>query len=72
MLARKAFLRARVEGLKYLLRRLEATGNNALASRSRGHLSPVCETLTQIIKEKLHHHGREGKVDERADDQREI
>ena len=50
MLARKAFLRARVEGLKYLLRRLEATGNNALASRSRGHLSPVCETLIQISR----------------------
>lgn len=75
MLARKAFLRARVEGLrysKYLLRKSEVTGNNSLPSRSRGHLSPVCKTLTQIIEEKLQHHGRVGKVDEQADDQREI
>lgn len=27
---------------------------------------------SQIIEEKLHHHGREGKVDEQADDQREM
>lgn len=74
MLARKAFLRARVEGLrdsKYLLRRSEATGNHSLPSRSRGHLSPVCETLIQITEEKLQHRGRAGKVDEQADDQRE-
>lgn len=71
MLARKAFLRARVEGLKskYLLRRSEATGNHSLPSRSRGHLSPVCETLIQITEEKLQHRGRAGKVDEQADDQ---